>query len=101
MPGFKKGNKYSFKSGNIPRNKTRTKDSTVKSDLETPKYIRLTRKTHELVVNDPYTDPEQKIQQSSHAVKLLRPKKNLIQSPRSQGKELKKANSKTFIVYQH
>ena len=50
----------------------------MKSDSETPKYIRLSRTTRELVVNDPYTDPEEEAERSSRAAKLLRPKSNSV-----------------------
>lgn len=74
MTGFKKGNKYTFRRGNVPHNKKRTKVLQAKSDNNNPKYIRLTRRMHNLVVNDPFTDPEEKSKRASRAAKLLRPK---------------------------
>ena len=74
MAGFKKGNKYTYKKGNVPHNKKRTKVTCTKSDSETPKYTRLTKRMHTLVVNDPFTDPAEKAKRAVRAAKLLRPK---------------------------
>ena len=38
------------------------------------RYVRLTKRMHNLVTNDPYTDSEEKAKRSSSAAKLLRPK---------------------------
>ena len=91
MAGFRKGNKHTFKKGNVPHNKRRTKLLQTKSDSETPKYIRLTRRMHNLVVNDPYTSPEEKTRRASRAAKLLRPK--AVESPVANSRK-KSANNK-------
>lgn len=82
MSGFKKGNIFKFKAGSIPHNKQRTKLLPVKSDYDTPKYTRLTMKKYNLVVNDPYTDPEEKGRRSARAAKLLRPKSEEVSVPK-------------------
>jgi len=78
MTNFKKGNNFTFKQGNVPHNRKRTKVAQVKSDSHTPKYTRLTRKMYNMVVNDPYTSPEEKVQRSTRAAKLLRPKSDKV-----------------------
>ena len=80
---FSKGNNYKFKEGNIPHNKKRKCAIEQDSDLKASKYIRLTKQKHSLVVNDPYTDPEEKSKRTVRAAKLLRPKsdESLQQKP--------------------
>lgn len=70
---FSKGNNYTFKDGNIPHNKKRKRVSDKNCDLQTSKYIRLTKHKHSLVVNDPHTTPEEKSKRACRAAKLLRP----------------------------
>ena len=83
MPGFKKGNKFTFTCGSVPHNKKRTKPKHVKSDSKEPSYTRLTRKLHNLVVNDPYTSSEEKAKRSASAAKLLRPKSDNKSVPKN------------------
>ncbi|VDI21388.1 Hypothetical predicted protein [Mytilus galloprovincialis] len=52
------------------------KEKTVKqnkSDSYTSKYIRLTKEKHNLVVNDPYANPQEKSKRVCRAARLLRP----------------------------
>lgn len=79
---FRKGNKYKFTDGNIPHNKKRKCSKPVKSDSKTNKYIRLTKEKHKLVVNDPYTDPEEKAKRVPLAASLLRPKTKEVSKPK-------------------
>lgn len=82
MAKFKKGNNSRFKSGNIPHNKKRTKVKEAKSDSYQALYTRLTKKKHELVVNDPYSTPEEKSKRACRAAKLLRPKAKVSYKPK-------------------
>lgn len=86
MVGFKKGNKFTFKTGNIPHNKKRTNVKQLQNDSKTPEYIRLTKRMHQLVVNDPYTPPEEKAKRSVRAAKLLRPKSDTVPVPKKVSK---------------
>lgn len=84
---FKKGNKYTFKVGSIPSNKKRNSVKTVKSDSDTSSYIRLTKQKHNLVVNDPFADPEEKSERACRAARLLRPMSDEASSPKQYKKK--------------
>ncbi|CAC5371163.1 unnamed protein product [Mytilus coruscus] len=70
---FQKGNTHKFKDGNVPYNKKRKAVKQNKSDSYTSKYIRLTKEKHNLVVNDPYANPQEKSKRACRAARLLRP----------------------------
>lgn len=86
MARFKKRNKYTFKPGNIPHNKERTAKRNEKSECDNQKYIRLTKKKHSVVINNPYLDSEEKSNRALRSAKLLRPRTKSEESPKSKEK---------------
>ena len=78
MKGKNKRKKGQFTMGNVPKNKGNTLDSNSKLNKVKRTYIRLTRSTHQKVVNIPrsvrYHMLNDGRQKSSDAAVLLRPK---------------------------
>lgn len=86
MARFKKGNKYTFKPGNIPYNKERTAKRNEQSECDNKKYTRLTKKKHRVVINTPYLDSEEKSNRALCSARLLCPRTKYEDVPKSKEK---------------
>jgi len=84
MACFKKGNKYTFKPGNIPAKLHAKVTVTIQNTQDYPK------KKHSLVVNIPYLDFEEKSHRALYSAKFLCPRTTVEDVPKSKEKPVKK-----------